>query len=567
MRRNASMFTALLLALLSGLCAWLWWPSTAHSIAPIDGPRVQRAALEPPIDAKLESESVIDAKEQREAAPLAPASSVQAAAGESVCTILGEVTDAVNKRVVPNAAIRFTRGAAAAIVPSDLRGDAQAHERRTDSNGGYAELELKPGPWDVSIEAEGYRTWSNEVFIPDLPRYTLGFELQRTNLVRVRVHVEESDDSFWHSKPVAFARRELHAMLGLAATQEPPPPSLAPGHNDLRWSASGAVQSRGDFGVNESLITGNELDRWFEFPLPPPMYLSVCLAELVLQTKRVDRDDTLVTFDIPLALLQSHLHHVRVRVLDAENDQPLTSAKVALVGIRSFTVDGASPDADGNVFFENRWPGRWSFFVHAPEYESIQEAATIASSGDTDLGTYRLSRGVSIEGTLQDDQDRTVDVPLELVPAEGPDRSKERPGIVTWSGKDRGGRFLMSPVPRRKQVVRPSQADGFARDGVHWRFKPVLVDTTAGSARDVSIHCVRGTYVELRMTSGSHQELRIVDEKGLPVMESELGDFVGIECYLAPGEYEARLLDDSRIKSTTRFVVGDQNASVDLDAR
>jgi hypothetical protein len=100
---------------------------------------------------------------------------------------------------------------------------------------------------------------------------------------------------------------------------------------------------------------------------------------------------------------------------------------------------------------------------------------------------------------------------------------------------------------------------------VHWRFKPVCVDTTNGSQENLAIHCVPGTRVQFHVKPRAFNEARIVDEDGLPVAEQGLGDQPGFALYLAPGAYSVRLTSGGETLSTTRFEIGEKTQDVELD--
>jgi len=220
----------------------------------------------------------------------------------------------------------------------------------------------------------------------------------------------------------------------------------------------------------------------------------------------------------------------------------------------------------------------------------------VASDGDTDLGTYRLSRGITIAGSISDDKGAPVQMPIALVPMEGLDRSKATPGDFLWGGFGPSDHFEIRPVARRKQVIRPSMNEPLDRDAtssssrsddrrgnlrgdvradtrsaageekrVHWRFKPLCVDTTHGSQENIAIHCVPGTRVQFHVKPRAFNEARIVDEDGLPVAEQGLGDQPGFALYLAPGAYSARLTNGGETISTERFEIGEKTQDVELD--
>jgi hypothetical protein len=261
------------------------------------------------------------------------------------------------------------------------------------------------------------------------------------------------------------------------------------------------------------------------------------------------------------------MHRVRVRVLDADNGEPLKSAKVALLFISQATGGGGvSVDNHGDVFFEHRPPGLWTLSISAPEYEWIHEGVRVEAEGDTDLGTYRLAHGISIEGTIGDDRGAPVPIALALVPLEGPDPSKEHETGIAYAPSKSGDHFAIHRVGRKKQVLRAGPLPTRGKVDEHWTFKPVMVDTTNGSKRDLAIHCVVGTHVVFHATSATTGELRIVDLDGLPVTELMASDRYANECYLAPGSYSAQLRSGGKVISTTRFAVGASEQNVDLES-
>ncbi len=635
MRRTASIYAGLLLLIVTASSVWLWWDQSAPTVAAASSTHSREERAAPSSSSTL-------ARDTNVRAPLAsePATEVGVvharelvAASVHASSIRCRVRDVVNGLGISNALVRYSRvsddgvagesrdsnDATNASAQESRRSHAatstarapESHEVRSDTSGICAPLSLDPGRWLLAVEADGFRPRSMERLVTDDPSSDVVLDLCPSDTVKVELETPDGKPLFDAEDELSDALQKFSTMLGLVETRELPPSKLAANQGSLRATQAGVVYSPGDHGIQRQIRLRAEprRDRYFEFSSPLPAYLSVCLADVVLQTKLVQPNDELVVFEIPLESLRSQLHRVHVRVLDAANDQPLQDAKVALIDILAMTFDGSPVDGEGKVTFEDQPPGRWSLWIRASDYEWIHEAVRVASEGDTDLGTYRLSRGITIAGSISDDKGAPVQMPIALVPMEGLDRSKATPGDFLWGGFGPSDHFEIRPVARRKQVIRPSMsepldrsaassssplgADGRsdgrgvgrsdgransrgdvradARNGasdeqhVHWRFKPVCVDTTNGSQENVAIHCVPGTRVQFHVKPRAFNEARIVDEDGLPVAEQGLGDQPGFALYLAPGAYSARLTSGGETISATRFEIGEKTQDVELD--
>jgi hypothetical protein len=446
------------------------------------------------------------------------------------------------------------------------RGDEVLTEK-SDLSGAFALEHVTPGSWKISVEAEGFRTWSEERTIPsDQALYTLDVHLDRTNVVLVQFRTPDGRDLGVAAQDSSDIKRNV--FLTLAATPDAPSTRL-PAARDAMWDPPSYVTEP---PINP--LVAASYDRHFEFPSALPMFLSACLADVVLDTRYVEKGQAVVTFVIPLATLRDGLHAVRLRVIDEDSGEPLPSATAALLPIGSRTSRGMPVDPNGMIIFEQRPPGLWSLFIEARDYEGLRTPVEIASDGDTDLGTFSLSRGISIEGRFVDQAGTPVTgITWEVVPARETDASSDARVRLVWSS-DVTGKFSAKSIDRGQHVIRSASWVGrgdlngsIVLPNRELRFRPVLVDTSHGSKTGIVVHCQPASPVAFVGDESTADEVRIVETSGLPVAESQVLAGGASTLHLVPGEYIAKLTKHGTLVRSVPFRVDLQDGTQTVDLR
>lgn len=550
MKRAPSIALVLVLAGACVIAIWMWLRAgvnVAPEVVATDARDATTRAT--PASSALEADSTAAPARERDPTPAAARASepaIEPGSAHSIdsVAVYGTISDAfTSERRIESAHVKFVRGSDVVIA-------------QTDGQGRYSIDNLSPGEWTVSVDAAGYRRWSGEHALTDnLRLQQFDASLERMNVVWAQFRTPEGEDLATAARKQGLAWANF--SIALVATHDAP---------SRRLAGAAMVRPSGPFQTTErrngqTIRISSGFDRRYEFAEPLPMFLSACLADVVLDTRYVEEDGGDVTFVIALDQLRENMHDVRVRVLDANSGEPIASAQASLLYPSTTSIHMDAVDASGVVVFDHRPPGRWRLTIHAADYELVNDVVTVASDGDTEL-VYRLARGISIEGTIAGGTGGPISFSFELVPMTGLDAT-ERSSRFAWSGTP--DHFEIKPVGRALRVVR--RVWGFDTQEGPSRllsFKPFVADTRDGSKRGIVIQAVRVTKVALRADSQIADEVRIVDADQLPVAEDTIGSNGKLELRIVPGAYTAKLMKDGVLVDSIAFRVGTEAQTVDL---
>jgi hypothetical protein len=471
----------------------------------------------------------------------------EAATTASTVGVRGRVRDSQTiTMAVANARVRFERAASILTEESDL-------------SGMFAFERVMPGTWRISIEAKGYWRWSEERTIPsDQALYMLDVDLNRTNVVQVRFRTPDGRDLGEAVHDASDIKSNL--FITLAATAEAPSSTLAAARDTMWDWPSYVIEPTAD-------PHSHSFDRHIEFTSPLPMYLNACLADAVLDTRYVRSDQDTVTFAIAVDALRDCLHAVHVHVLDAESGEGIPSALVSLFSPGTFSAHGVRTNSNGSAVFDQWAPGRWTLSIDASEYERYQQLIVVAADHDTELGTIRISRGISIEGEFIDESGQPVNnMLLDLVPIAGPDWGNTTLSKLEPETGRESNSFRIAPISRAQHILR-RRWEYFVSSGRDLGFRPVLVDTRDGSKKGIVIRCVPTTPVGFQCDETTVDEVRVVDDIGMPVGEEHILSGGRSALRLIPGSYIAKLTKHGTLVRSVPFRVALQNDTQTVDLR
>jgi hypothetical protein len=546
MKRIAVILVVLLVAIVASL--WLWRGLDADVVT--SGPNARGAADASAADehsvstATLQSVGSRDrAEDDKESSAVTPR--------EAVATPPAEVEDIALHGLLYDA-IKTRQYIAGANVEL-----ARATERivlKTDVDGQFELKSLMPGNWMISIDAPGYRTWSKPWYFAKEPRFQkFRVPLERHTVAWVAARTTDGSEFFVSAKDMSEAVKtdplaQYRGALALITTDAAPGDRLVPGADGLRRSPLGEVRTDGGPGGAVML----KADGYVEFAKAPPLFVSACAGDLVLDTQYVKPGQELVMFTIPLQLLRRAMHEVRMRVLDADSGTALTSARVSLMPDAAWSPAGRTTDAGGWVQFETQASGTLQLTIRAPDHEWFQAQVNVAETGDTDLGTYRLAAATWIEGRCVSDDGRTQNLILSAVELDGEQNGR----VGTFMQRGSSGQFKIDQLGRHRYLVRVHDE--------HWSAKPIVVDTTHGSKTGIEIRCVPGATVVLDVDAALVDEIRVFDVEQLAIAESSVPRDGKVELHLFPGAYAATLVKTGRSISTTSFQAGGEAQVIHL---
>jgi hypothetical protein len=421
-------------------------------------------------------------------------------------------------------------------------------EARTDYNGVFVVDGLGPGAWRVSVESSGFRPWTTECNLDaEPPAQSIEVQLKRQGVLAIALQTPDGADLF-----AALHDEMPKLQITILATHEPPDDALLV-NRDAACRVSGEIRDTNAAHRSEL----NAPVRLFQTNEPPPLYVSACFGDHIVQTQFVPKDAELVTLVISPDALREASHGMTLRVVDAESGAPLAGASIDVRCPPPFFSDESTmTDTNGIASLSRRIPGRATISIQALGYETYEKLVSLRNDTDTDLGTYRLTRGVSVEVTVTDEHDRPVELGMYELRVDRLDQGSPSK-VPLWSFHiDSLRRVKLSSLGRHKYVVRVCNSRLCA--------SPTLLDLTEDGAREITIHCTRPVHTRLRVDLATADEVDIVDENRLPVVESALSDVGFMDLASPPGAYTATLVKAGRVVRTTRFEVVTHDSEIDL---
>jgi hypothetical protein len=263
---------------------------------------------------------------------------------------------------------------------------------------------------------------------------------------------------------------------------------------------------------------------------PLPAYVSVTLADVVLQTQFVPFGAEEVVFHISTDELAGNAGGLRFRLVDDETGRPITQGRVGLHSNGKYGTGREIIDPNGYVVFDSEAPGPRHLCIVAKGYEWVLEQVHIDAGYVTDLGTIRLQRPITIAGDVLDENGQPVRAWVSLWPLERYDATMRINEHFCWRS-DENGHFEIRPAGRHKYVVRLNDDD--------WDGAPVSVDATSGTIAGVRLRATKGSNVSVNFDPETPRgaRLRVADAQGLPVAERAVDAKRKTKVRLAPGRY------------------------------
>jgi hypothetical protein len=547
MKRTSAILALLLVAIVASISLWqaldVSPPSPTATVRETgDGP--VPAADVKPSKAALEADASERSVEAKPAPSQLGREAITAAPEPDDITVHGTLRDSVvNSRFIAGAKVKLVGKTQRLALETDLDGQFELHG-------------FRPGAWNITIEANGYRKWSKDWTFPVEPafqEFLVG--LDRLNVVWVALRTPDGAGFFDAARDVFDLLRKdplAQGRLGivLVATGVAPGERLVFGRDDLRRTPLGEIAL--DAGPSGGMLV--RADRFFEFPKPLPMFLSACCGEVVLDTQFVQAGQESVTMSISVDQLRRQLHTVKVRVLEADGDAPVAGALVSLAPELVTSRGGRAVDATGLAQFENQLPGPRNLSVQAPEHEWLQLAVRVEAAGDTDLGAIRLARSTSIEGQCVFEGSPPVNVMMFVSELDSEPRVAATSGIQMHG--ESPGSFVFKELGRHKYSIRVNDA--------HWSAKPVVVDTTNGSVSGVKVQCVPAVNVVLEVDPEMVDEILVTDPDRVPVARAFVPADGRVALSLFAGAFSATLRKLGQGVATTRLQAGGGDQVIDL---
>ncbi len=407
---------------------------------------------------------------------------------------------------------------------------------------------LRPGPLVIrALDCTGYYPLERTVVLaPGQEAQRVDLELQAAVRLGIRLRTSAG-------KPFRGAS-EKRVYFGMAhcptviATRSAPELRLRPSEARYR-KCYGIGQYASAAHGDAATPAGAPPDwaGWLELDEPPPAYVSLVAADLVLETRRIDGTESEIVFVVDVERLETQLATVRFRVLDGVTGQPDVGISASLLPVEHPTVTaGVTFEPSGVAVFENVVPGASVLTIRNKQLHTIQARVDVRPGTVHELGDYTFGPDSGRVGHVSDESGQPVSVRIVSEDEADGGRAGVRRSFVSFTD----GMFVLEGAPSAWLV----QIDDprFARNVL--QISPPLTET-----EKVKLIARSGTAVAIRLlgSAGEHRDVVVEDGAGRIVWR-ELG--AGTRSYdlrLLPGSYRARAQGDTGVERETAFEVGD----------
>jgi hypothetical protein len=414
---------------------------------------------------------------------------------------------------------------------------------------------IAPGRWQVSAETVGYRPLSVEIELAAEPRHQqLDLTMERLPYLFVTLLAPNGEPL---KKALRSERGPVAGMEVFAvATLEPPRERLGATLEDS-YRNYGIGQWRAFAAWNGEVEIDEPRAGVLELPRALPVYVSACVENVVLRTRYVPASAENVEFVISPEELRAARGSLRLRIVDGDTGTAITQGRVGLHANGQFGTGREIIQPDGTVEIADLTPGPRNLAIVCRGYEWIVEQVDIEAGIETDLGVFRLSRPVSIEGTAVDANGAPVRAWVSVWPLDQYDAAVRIADKFCWRA-DADGRFRVQPAGRRRYLLRANDEE--------WAGEPVIVDTTSGPVQNVRLRVARGVPLSVTFEPGTPRgaRLHVRDGHGQSLAERAVDPGRPAKIGLAPGRYSVQVDFDGALHGDRAIEVAGQPVSISL---
>ena len=296
-----------------------------------------------------------------------------------------------------------------------------------------------------------------------------------------------------------------------------------------------------------------------------PACVSLVLGQAVLQTKRVERGATQVTFVLSVEEVVAELPSLRVQVLDAATSMPIEGA-IVRIGSDPIRAIEAHSNSAGEAALELLLPGRVPLLCNKEGYaDSRQELDLPLGSAIESIVRLSQPMDVEVHVFLPDGSPCAASLGLSRL-----QKDTGRAERVADIHSNAHGNAALKSLDRGMYLIH--DANGSLRDPSNLRgnrieFVPanVVVDTTSGPPKPIEVRLSTPVTLWIRSPPGDPVDLEyeVTDSRDLPVCADRF-DLPWPRClHLAPGTYRVRFKDSSgKVLEEKKVVLADSPVEV-----
>jgi Carboxypeptidase regulatory-like domain len=398
---------------------------------------------------------------------------------------------------------------------------------QTDTEGHYSVSGMRTGRWFVGASADGFlpvESWMQ--FDDRAPRVQLDFQLDRS--VHLIVRVLTPDGRPFQEAAQEQQRGRWIPLIPVATDESPSVPLIHFGSWQERIGAGrlGNNVPAGPPGVVAEIELLEAL----------PLYVSLLIGQQVLMTQVVSAGQDEIVFTLSVDEARRHLGEFVLTMVDSETGTPIAGSSV-MAGQSSAVFGGKTTDATGRFELRGQTPGRYDFYIRAPDHASERLWIELPAGAKVER-TLALSRTARIQGRVVNEagQPWGAEIDLRPVPEPGECPAAAQEAFHVQRGT-KGDTFDLKDVAPGRWLLQFHDAQRMSAN--------VIVDTTSGPVTDLIVRVEPvGTLVATWMGHDREGiELRFLDASGL-VRSRRVFSSPGPNRFTLPrGNWRMRTLD------------------------
>lgn len=458
--------------------------------------------------------------------------------------------------IVVAGTVRDTGGKPVEGASVYFRRDNEYHGGQSTPNGAYAATNLAPGEWQLTCRADGFGQYEASCTLDTDAFQQIDVELRAAYVVKVKIQTAAGENpleqwsqaNMWAEPCVVATTERLRGNLPI--TEQ----SSVWGLGAAEWhSASGRRSGRGDKKLREQGYAGE-----LRMSQDPPVFASLVLRHVLLQSKRIEPGQHELTFVIEPEDVTSVLGVVKLRLIDGVSGQPLSDHRVSLQtaqGGGSYT----KTDVEGRAVIENALPGLGMLETAAKERESLWLYVRVPPGGAVDLGEIVMSPIVKIVGKVVD-ADGKAPPQADVTWTELDSRTWPQPLVTRrGAGVESDGTFSLGVGKHRYVVFASTRNGGFGH---------ATVDATGGAPAQFTIQLAQTTTIAYRthFDQAVGYAVTVLGADRSPLSVHWLGaDYRPSATNLPPGDYTLEIHDAAdRLVRTSPLRVGAEPLTIDV---
>ena len=427
-----------------------------------------------------------------------------------------------------------------ALISMSLKDDPKKRRyMRVQEASTYSLGGLTPGTWKLSVRAENYKPYDEEVELQPGP-VTRRKDLLIEPSILVKVVLLTPDGVPLHEVK-SMSSLILSRSLSVVATAEEPPVVVhgsvsrrAPVESLAKWNENGG------FPRQKKMLPKRYFGQ-LDLQQPPPLFVSVYNGpvRLAMTTLGAGKDE--LTIEISLDELQASVGGVSFRLVDAATNEPIAKAGIYM----SNSYFSRVPDERGTVKIEGRTAGKHRLSIMKDGYERYGSNVVVEPGQQLDLGVIRLRKETpGWGGTVVDAGGqpfaamlRSLRLDAGKVMGSGPGGRADRKGQFTLKGVGPHRYLLIASKNRDKEMAWMVFDARREPSPIALRMRPAVRLRIENGLRGF-----RGVDVVVRTAAGH------------PIWSRHLTARSRLGPLLPPGNYTVAIRDTGESGGTTRHV-------------